>query len=194
MSCEEKDKEKKEDFNPFKQAEEYLAKGRKLFLWGGVDDESAEKLVKRLLWLDTQGHEDITLFINSPGGVISSGLAIYDAMQSIQSDVSTVVCGQAASMGAVLLTAGAKNKRFAWPHARVMIHQPLIHGEIVAPASDIQIQAEEMLRIRKVLNEILAHHSGKTVEQIEKDTDRDNFMTADEAVAYGLIDSTKFIS
>jgi ATP-dependent Clp protease, protease subunit len=194
MSCEDKDKEKKEEFNPFKQAEEYLAKGRKIFLWGGVDDESAEKIVKRLLWLDSQSHDDITLFINSPGGVISSGLAIYDCMQSIQSKVSTVVCGQAASMGAVLLTAGAKGKRYAWPHARIMIHQPLIHGEIIAPATDIQIQAEEMLRIRKVLNDILAKHSGKSVDQIEKDTDRDNFMTADEAVAYGLIDESKFIS
>lgn len=193
MSCEEKDKEKKEDFNPFKLAEEHFAKNRKLFLWGGVDDESAEKLVKRLLWLDSTGQEEITLFINSPGGVISSGLAVYDAMQSIASPVSTVVCGQAASMGAVLLTAGAKGRRFAWPHARVMIHQPLIHGEIIAPASDIQIQAEEMLRIRKVLNEILAKHSGKSVDQIERDTDRDNFMTADEAVAYGLIDENKFI-
>ena len=194
MSCDEKEKEKKEDFNPFKQVEEYLAKGRKLFLWGGVDDESAEKIVKRLLWLDSDNHEDITLFINSPGGVISSGLAIYDAMQAIKSDVSTVVCGQAASMGAVLLTAGASGKRFAWPHARVMIHQPLIHGEIIAPASDIQIQAEEMLRTRLVINEILAKHSGKSVDQIERDTDRDNFMTADEAVTYGLIDANKWIS
>lgn len=193
MSCEEKDKEKKEDFNPFKLAEEHFAKTRKLFLWGGVDDESAEKLVKRLLWLDSVSQDEITLFINSPGGVISSGLAIYDAMQAIGSPVSTVVCGQAASMGAVLLTAGAEKRRFAWPHARIMIHQPLIHGEIIAPASDIQIQAEEMLRIRKVLNEILAKHSGKSVDQIERDTDRDNFMTADEAVAYGLIDENKFI-
>jgi len=194
MSCEDKEKEKKEDFNPFKQVEEYLAKGRKLFLWGGVDDESAEKIVKRLLWLDSVSNEDIILFINSPGGVISSGLAIYDAMQAIKSDVSTVVCGQAASMGAVLLTAGAHGKRFAWPHARVMIHQPLIHGEIIAPASDIQIQAEEMLRTRQVINEVLAKHSGKSVDQIERDTDRDNFMTADEAVAYGLIDANKWIS
>jgi len=194
MSCDEKEKEKKEDFNPFKQAEEFFAKGRKVFLWGGVDDESAEKLVKRLLWLDSENHDDITMFINSPGGVISSGLAVYDAMQAIKSDVRTVVCGQAASMGAVLLTAGAKGKRFAWPHARVMIHQPLIHGEIVAPASDIQIQAEEMLRIRFVLNQILSKHSGKTMDQIQADTDRDNFMTADEAVAYGLIDANQFIS
>lgn len=194
MSCEEKDKEKKDDFNPFKLAEEHFAKNRKIFMWGGVDDESAEKIVKRLLWLDSQSHEDITLFINSPGGVISSGLAIYDAMQAIQSDVVTVVCGQAASMGAVLLTAGAKGKRYAWNNSRIMIHQPLIHGEIVAPASDIEIQAVEMLRIRKVLNEILALHSGKTVEEIERDTDRDNFMTADEAIAYGLIDEKKFIA
>lgn len=193
MSCDDKDKEKKDEFNPFKAAEEHFAKGRKIFLWGGVDDESAEKIVKRLLWLDSQNQEDITLFINSPGGVISSGLAIYDAMQAIASDVVTVCCGQAASMGAVLLTAGAKGKRYAWPHARIMIHQPLIHGEIIAPATDIQIQAEEMLRIRKVLNEVLAKHSGKSIEQIEKDTDRDNFMTADEAVAYGLIDANQFI-
>ena len=190
----EKDKEKKDEYNPFKLAEEFLAKGRKLFLWGGVDDESAEKLVKRMLFLDSQNHDDITLFINSPGGVISSGLAIYDCMQAIQSDVATVCCGQAASMGAVLLTAGAKGKRHAWPHARIMIHQPLIHGEIIAPATDIQIQAEEMLRIRKVLNEILALHSGKDVDQIEHDTDRDNFMTAEEAVVYGLIDKAGFIS
>lgn len=189
MSCDEK--EKKDDFNPMKEVEEYLARNRQVFLWGGVDDSTAEKLVKRMLYLDSKSHEDIVLFINSPGGVISSGLAIYDCMQAIASDVCTVVCGQAASMGAVLLAAGAKGKRYAWKHSRVMIHQPLIHGEMVAPASDIQIQAEEMLRIREVLNEILARHTGKTPEVIGKDTDRDKFLTAAEAAAYGLVDEVR---
>ena len=128
--------ENKEKQTPdmLKKAEEYLASKRRIFLWGGVDDESAERIVKQLLYLDSLNHDDIIFFINSPGGVISSGLAIYDCMNAIQSDVVTVCCGQAASMGAVLLTAGAKGKRCAWPNARIMIHQPLIHGEIVAPA------------------------------------------------------------
>ncbi|NLB62587.1 MAG: ATP-dependent Clp protease proteolytic subunit [Fibrobacter sp.] len=181
-------KEKKDKYNPFKEAEDYLAKNRRLFLWGGVDDESAEKIVKRLLWLDSLNNDDIVLFINSPGGVISSGLAIYDCMQAIKSDVVTVCMGQAASMGAVLLAAGAPDKRYVWNNARVMIHQPLIQGEMVGPASDIQIQAEEMLRIRQVLNKILAEACGKDESQIEKDTDRDYFMTAQEAVDYGLAD------
>lgn len=187
MKCE-NDKEKKDTSNPFKEAEDYMAKNRRLFLWGGVDDESAEKIVKRLLWLDSLNHEDIVLFINSPGGVISSGLAIYDCMRAIESDVVTVCMGQAASMGAVLLAAGTPGKRYVWDHARVMIHQPLISGEMVGPASDIQIQAEEMLRIREVLNQILATACNKDTAQIEKDTDRDYFMTATEAVAYGLAD------
>ena len=176
-----------------KEAEAFLNKGRKLFLWGGVDDESAEKLVKQMLYLDSLSHDDIYLFINSPGGVISSGLAIFDCMQSIESDVVTVCSGQAASMGAVLLCAGTKGKRYAWPNARIMIHQPLIHGEMVAPASDLQIQAEEMLRIRKVLNKIIGDACGKSEEVIEKDTDRDNFMNAEEAAAYGLVDAVKNI-
>lgn len=191
MSCE-KD-EKKETPGFIKEAEAFLAKGRKLFLWGGVDDESAEKLVKQMLYLDSLNHDDIYLFINSPGGVISSGLAVYDCMQSIQSDVVTVCAGQAASMGAVLLCAGAKNKRYAWPNARIMIHQPLIHGEMVAPASDLQIQAEEMLRIRELLNGIIGKHCGKDSSVIEKDTDRDNFMNAEEAKAYGLVDDVQNI-
>ncbi len=189
MSCE-KD-EKKENTSFMKEAEGFLTKGRKLFLWGGVDDESVEKLVKQMLYLDSLSHDDITLFINSPGGVISSGLALLDCMNSIESDVATVCAGQAASMGAVLLCAGAKGKRYAWPNARIMIHQPLIHGEMVAPASDLQIQAEEMLRIRKLLNKIIGDSCGKSEEAIEKDTDRDNFMSANEAVSYGLVDAVK---
>lgn len=189
MSCE-KD-EKKEAPGFMKEAEAYLTKGRKLFLWGGVDDESVEKLVKQMLYLDSLNHDDITLFINSPGGVISSGLALLDCMNSIESDVVTVCAGQAASMGAVLLCAGTKGKRYAWPNARIMIHQPLIHGEMVAPASDLQIQAEEMLRIRKLLNKIIGDSCGKSEDVIEKDTDRDNFMSAVEAAAYGLVDEVK---
>lgn len=187
--------ENKEKQTPdmLKKAEEYLASKRRIFLWGGVDDESAERIVKQLLYLDSLNHEDIIFFINSPGGVISSGLAIYDCMNAIQSDVVTVCCGQAASMGAVLLTAGAKGKRCAWPNARIMIHQPLIHGEIVAPASDIQIQAEEMLRIRGITGKILAETSGHTIEQIDRDTERDNFMSAEEARNYGLVDKVESI-
>ena len=189
--CNEKNEKAPSDI--MKKAEEYLASKRKIFLWGGVDDESAERIVKELLYLDSLSHDDIYFFINSPGGVISSGLAIYDCMNAIQSDVVTVCCGQAASMGAVLLTSGAKGKRVAWPNARIMIHQPLIHGEIVAPASDIQIQAEEMLRIRSITTSIIAKTSGKTIEEVDRDTERDNFMSADEAKAYGLIDEVKSI-
>ncbi len=186
-------KDKKEQATPdfLKKAEEYLTSKRRIFLWGGVDDESAERIVKELLYLDSLNHEDIIFFINSPGGVISSGLAIYDAMNAIKSDVVTVCCGQAASMGAVLLTSGTKGKRVAWPNARIMIHQPLIHGEIVAPASDIQIQAEEMLRIRNITGKILAETTGHTQEEIDKDTERDNFMSAEEAKAYGLVDKVE---
>lgn len=184
-----KDKEKKEEETSLsKEIAESFIKGRKVFLWTPVDDAAAEKLVKQFLFLDSQNDEDITFFINSPGGVISSGLAIYDVMQAIKSDVATVVCGQAASMGAVLLAAGTKGKRYAWKNSRVMIHQPLISGHMYGPASDIEIQAEEMLRIRQTLNKILADHSGQTIQKIEADTDRDLFMTGDEARAYGLID------
>ncbi len=193
----------KEEKNPEAEAEdkkhlerlqaEYFFNSRKLFLWGGVDDESMSKLIKQVMFLNSQNHEDITFFINSPGGVISSGLALYDLMQSIESDVVTVVCGQAASMGAVLSTAGTKGKRYAWPHSRIMIHQPLINGQFQGVASDIEIQAHEMLRVREELNKLLSHHSGHPIEEIEKDTDRDNFMTAEEAVKYGLIDEVKMV-
>ena len=184
-----KDKEKEETPSFLsKEIMESFIKARKIFLWSQVDDLTAEKVVKQLMYLDSLNKEDITLYINSPGGVISSGLAIYDAMQAVKSDVATVVSGQAASMGAVLLAGGAKGKRFAWKNARVMIHQPLISGHMFGPASDIEIQAEEMLRIRAALNHILAHHTGKSEEQIELDTDRDRFMTSDEAKTYGMID------
>ncbi|MGM0442954.1 MAG: ATP-dependent Clp protease proteolytic subunit [Fibrobacterota bacterium] len=169
--------------------EEQFLNERVIFLWDGVTDETARKVVERILFLDMKNNEDITLYVNSPGGSISAGLAIYDAMQFAHSDIRTVCMGQAASMGAVLLAAGAPGKRDVWENARVMIHQPLISGNMYGPASDIEIQAEEMLRIREVLNNILAGHSGMSVKQIEKDTDRDNFLSAQEAVDYGLADS-----
>lgn len=189
MNGKDEKKEKKEDF--LKEAENALAKNRRIFLWGAVDDSSAEKLVKQFLYLDSISNEDIYFFINSPGGVISSGLSIYDCIKSLKSEVVTICAGQAASFGVVLLCAGAKGKRYAWPNARIMIHQPLISGEIVAPASDLAIQAEEMLRIRNVLNSILSEHTGKSKEEIERDTDRDNFMSAEQAKEYGIIDEVK---
>ncbi len=184
----EKEKEEAPSFLAKEIAESFI-KQRKIFLWSAVDDTVAEKIVKQLIYLDAQSQDEITLYINSPGGVISSGLAIYDAMQAVKSPVATVVCGQAASMGAVLLVGGRKGRRYAWPNARVMIHQPLISGHMYGPASDIEIQAEEMLRIRQNLNQLLAQHTGQPTDKIESDTDRDYFMTAEEAKAYGMVDA-----
>jgi ATP-dependent Clp protease, protease subunit len=170
------------------EIDEQLLKRREIFLWGEINDESAESIVKKILFFDGQNKDDITMYINSPGGVISSGLAIYDAMQYAGSAVSTVCMGQAASMAAVILCSGTKGKRLVWEHSRVLIHQPLISGNMFGPASDIQIQAEEMLRIRDNLNEILARHTGQSIKKITEDTDRDFFMSADEAKKYGIID------
>ena len=185
------EKEQTPDF--MKKAEEFFANNRKIFLWAPVDDESATRIVTQMMYLYSLSHDDITFYINSPGGVISSGLAIYDCMNAIQSDVVTVCCGQAASMGAVLLTAGAKGKRYAWPSARIMIHQPLIQGQMEGPASDIKIQAEEMLRIRSITTGIIAQTTGKSSEEVDRDTERDNFMSAEEAKAYGLVDEVKSV-
>jgi ATP-dependent Clp protease protease subunit len=170
------------------EMEDQFLKRREIFLWGEVSDESAESLVKRILFFDGQSDDDITLYVNSPGGVISAGLAIYDAMQNARSDIATVCMGQAASMGAVILCAGAKGKRAAWQHARVLIHQPLIAGNMFGPASDLQIQAEEMLRVRDNLNDILSSHTGQPITKIIEDTDRDYFMSASEAQEYGIVD------
>ncbi len=170
------------------EIEEQMTKHRKIFLWGAIDDESAEGIVKKILYFDSLEKADITIYINSPGGVISSGFAIYDAMKGAQSDIATVCMGQAASMGAIILCAGTKGKRSVWQNARVLIHQPLISGNILGPASDIQIQAEEILRMRSTLNQILADASGQTLAKIEADTDRDYFMSAQESKDYGLID------
>jgi ATP-dependent Clp protease protease subunit len=164
-----------------------LLKERVIFLVGGIDDAVANVIVAQLLFLEAENPEkDISLYINSPGGIVTSGMAIYDTMQFIKPDVSTICVGQAASMGAVLLAAGAKGKRYALPNSRVMIHQPL--GGAQGQAADIDIQAREILAMRQRLNEILSTHTGQPIETIARDTDRDNFKSADAAQAYGLID------
>lgn len=164
-----------------------LLKERVIFLVGPVEDHMANLIVAQLLFLESENPEkDIHLYINSPGGSVTAGMAIYDTMNFIKPDVSTMCIGQAASMGAFLLAAGAKGKRFALPHSRVMIHQPL--GGFQGQASDIEIHAREILKIRETLNQELAKNTGQPIERIEKDTDRDNFMGAWEAKAYGLID------
>lgn len=164
-----------------------LLKDRIIFLSGEVEDNMANTIVAQMLFLEAENPDkDIYLYINSPGGVVTAGMAIYDTMQYIKPDVSTICIGQAASMGSLLLTAGAKGKRFALPNARIMIHQPL--GGARGQSTDVQIQAKELLRIRQMLNEILSQRTGKSMEQIEADTERDNFMSAAEAVEYGLVD------
>ena len=171
-----------------KIAEKFL-EDRAIFLWEAVDDKTAKAVVQQILYFDSLNNNDITFYINSPGGSISAGLAIYDAMQFAKSEIRTICMGQAASFGAVLLAAGTKGKRDIWENARVMIHQPLIMGNMIGVASDIEIQAEEMFRIKRILNEVLAKHTGQSVEKIEKDTDRDNFLSAKETVEYGLADN-----
>ena len=164
-----------------------LLKDRIIFLGGQIDDNVANVVVAQMLFLESEDPDkDIYLYINSPGGVVTAGLAIYDTMQYIKPDVSTICIGQAASMGAVLLTAGAKGKRFALPNARVMIHQPL--GGAQGQSTDIQIQAREIQRIRETINDIFVQTTGKIAEEINNDTERDNFMTAAEAKAYGIVD------
>jgi ATP-dependent Clp protease protease subunit len=164
-----------------------LLKERVVFLVGPVEDHIANLVVAQLLFLESENPDkDIHFYINSPGGSVTAGLAIYDTMQFIRPAVSTLCIGQAASMGAVLLAAGAPGKRFALPNSRVMIHQPL--GGFRGQASDIEIHAREMLKIRDLLNDILARHTGRTMDQIRADTDRDNFLSAKEAVEYNLVD------
>ena len=164
-----------------------LLKERVIFLVGPVNDATANLVVAQMLFLESENPDkDIFFYINSPGGSVSAGLAIYDTMQFIKPDVSTLCIGQAASMGAFLLTAGAKGKRYCLPNSRVMIHQPL--GGFQGQASDIEIHAKEILYLKARLNDMLAKHTGKTLEEIDRDTDRDNFMSADESVSYGLVD------
>jgi len=164
-----------------------LLKDRIIMLSGEVHDGAASSIVAQMLFLEAEDpQKDIYFYINSPGGVITSGMAIYDTMNYIRPDVCTICIGQAASMGAFLLSSGAKGKRYALPHARIMIHQPL--GGAQGQATDIEIQAKEILRMKAELNEILARNCGQSVEKLEKDTDRDNFMSASEGVQYGIID------
>ena len=164
-----------------------LLKERVVFLVGPVNEVTANLIVAQLLFLESDNPDkDISFYINSPGGSVSAGLAIYDTMQFVKPDVSTLCVGQAASMGALLLTAGAKGKRICLPNSRVMIHQPM--GGFQGQASDIEIHAKEILFLKGKLNEIMAKHTGKKIETVEKDTDRDNFLSADQAVEYGLVD------
>jgi len=165
-----------------------LLKDRVVFIVGPIDDYIANVVVAQLLFLESENPDkDVHLYINSPGGIVTAGLSIYDTMQFIKPDVSTICLGQAASMGSLLLAGGAKGKRYCLPHSRIMIHQP--SGGFQGQASDIDIHAREVLKLRSRLNEILAKHTGQTVERVERDSDRDNFMDASAAVEYGLIDT-----
>jgi ATP-dependent Clp protease, protease subunit len=165
-----------------------LLKDRVVFVVGQIDDYMANVVVAQLLFLESENPDkDVHLYINSPGGIVTAGMSIYDTMQFIKPDVSTICLGQAASMGSVLLAGGTKGKRYVLPHSRVMVHQPL--GGFQGQASDIEIHAREILKIRARLNEILAKHTGQSVERIERDSDRDNFMEAQAAVDYGIVDS-----
>lgn len=164
-----------------------LLKERVIFIVGQIEDHMANLVVAQLLFLESENPDkDISIYINSPGGSVTAGLAIYDTMQFVKPHISTLCIGQAASMGAVLLAAGEKGKRFSLPHSRVMIHQPL--GGFQGQASDIEIHAREIMKIREQLNQLLANHTGQNIETIDNDTERDNFMGSDEAVEYGLID------
>ena len=165
-----------------------LLKDRLVFIVGPVEDHMANLVVAQLLYLESENpNKDIHLYINSPGGVVSSGLSIYDTMQFINCDVSTICVGQAASMGALLLAGGTKGKRFALPHSRVMVHQP--SAGFQGQATDISIHANEILELKKRLNAIMAKHTGQTIEQVEQDLERDNFMSAQKALEYGLVDT-----
>ena len=164
-----------------------LLKDRIVFLGTAMNDEVANLLIAQFLFLESEDPDkDINFYINSPGGIVTSGMAVYDTMQYIKPDVTTVCIGQAASMGALLLTAGAKGKRYSLPNSRIMIHQPM--GGFQGQASDIEIQAKEIMRMKETLNDILKSHTGKSLKQIQKDTDRDYFMSGAEAKAYGIVD------
>ncbi len=162
---------------------------RKIFLWGAVTDETAKDITERLLYLEgVAPGKEITFYINTPGGSITAGMAVFDTMQLVTSPITVVVTGMAASMGSILLSGAAKGRRLLYPHARVLIHQPLISGRMVGPATDINIQAKEMEKLRSELNDILAQASGQPIERINRDTDRDFYLNASEAIAYGLAD------
>ena len=188
MADKDTSKEKEEKEKSIKIQDSFLKK-RKVFLWGEVSDKSAREVTEKLLYLEAEEPgEPITFYINTPGGSITAGMAIYDTMRLIKAPITVVVTGMAASMGSILLCGADKGKRLLYPHSRVLIHQPLISGQMIAAAVDIHIQAQEMERLRDELNAILAESSGQPLEKIEKDTDRDFYMTASEAIEYGLAD------
>ncbi len=185
----EKDSTKEEQEKPIKIDNSFL-KERKVFLWGEVSDKSARDVTEKLLYLESSDPgKEITFYINTPGGSITAGMAVYDTMKLISSPIKVIVTGMAASMGSILLCGADKGNRLLYPHSRVLIHQPLISGQMIAAAVDIHIQAQEMERLRDELNAILAESSGQSLEKVKKDTDRDFYMTADEAIAYGLADA-----
>lgn len=190
MFAEENEEKKDENKAPAGiQMQKKFLDERKIFLWGAVDDDSAKDITEKLLYLEmTDSGKPITFYINTPGGSITAGMAVYDTIKLIKSPVTVVVTGMAASMGSILLSAPEKGNRLLYPHSRVLIHQPLISGRFVGPASDLHIQAMEMEKMRAELNQILADASGQPLEQIQKDTDRDFYMTATEAIEYGLAD------
>ena len=179
--------DKKQDSIETEISESFI-KSRKVFLWGAVDDKLSKEIVQKLLYLDSQSNEDITLYINSPGGSVIDGFAILDAIDSIKSDVVTIVTGFAASMGAIIQMCGAKGKRYIWPRGKIMIHQPLINGVIEGVTADINIRAEQIEKTRAIVNKIISDKTGKTLEQVIKDTDRDFWLTAEESLEYGLVD------
>ncbi len=186
----EKEEEPKSDLMMFsKKLEKYFFDKRAVYLWGVVDDKSARDVVSKLLLLDAdKPGEEIKFYINSPGGVVTSGMVIYDTMQMISSPVSTICMGLAASMGSILLSGGVKGRRFIYPHGEVMIHQPSLGGHIQGVSTDLEIQARQTLRVKQIGAKILADNCGKTVEQIMKDFDRDYWMDAKESIAYGIAD------
>ncbi len=190
MDDEEKEEQPKSDLGMFnKKLEKYFFEKRAVYLWGVVDDKSAKDVVSKLLLLEADDPgKEIKFYINSPGGVVTSGMVIYDTMQMISSPVSTICMGLAASMGSILLSGGVKGKRYIYPHGEVMIHQPSIGGYIQGVSSDLEIQAEQTRKVKEIGAKILAQNCGKTVEQIMKDFDRDYWMNAAEAIEYGIVD------
>lgn len=190
LECEGDCKDTAKDVKPIQALiEKKFVDERKIFFWGDTNDDRCREACERLLYLESiDPGKEITFYLNSPGGSITSGMALYDTMKMISSPIKVVVMGMAASMGSILLCAGAKGKRLIYPHSRVLIHQPLISGRMMGAAVDIHIQAQEMEKLRSELNSILAETSGQPMEKIEKDTDRDFYMNAKEAIAYGLAD------
>lgn len=185
MSCNEETEQKT---TPNQKIEEHFLNHRTIFIFSDINDKVAEEVVKKILYLDSISHDDIKLIINSPGGVISSGMAMLDVMELVKSDIVTIVTGHAASMGAALQCCGKNGKRYAWPSARIMIHQPLINGTFRGTSSEIESEAEQITMMRERLNRLIAERTGQTYEKVSEDTDRDYWMSAEEALEYGMID------